>query len=270
MQSHCPSESCSTAGSPAPSERHLHASATFLVSSTLPFPRQLVSFYTCTQNSRWTSFPDQPGLCVSWSCKEHHPLCEKHRSCTLSPVGQQQLLWIRSPCYDGMMAGPQCTSQTLGPQASPKSSWLAWPAPHESPHPCCPPQHPLPWGEGWFCLDLRKTPPQQILCISMLDPALVLHQCWSQPRHQLGHIQLLSRLSEEGHNVIQLLVDFGVLVLQVPLLQQQTQHLLRTCCLDYPQEQGCTAGWPASCPPEISSTRITSRALSTTLGSLRV
>lgn len=33
-------------------------------------------------------------------------------------------------------------------------------------------------------------------------------------------------------------MDFGVLVLHVPLLQQQAQHLLSTCCLHQPWEQG--------------------------------
>lgn len=73
----------------------------------------------------------------------------------------------------------------------------------------------------------KETPPQQTLCVSMLDPAPALHQCWSQPRHHLGHIQLLSRVSEEDHSAVQLLMDFGVPLLQVPPLQQQAQHLLR-------------------------------------------
>lgn len=46
-------------------------------------------------------------------------------------------------------------------------------------------------------------------------------------------------------------MDFGVPLLQVPLLQQQAQHLLRMCCLHQPQKQGGTAGCPACCPPGL-------------------
>lgn len=91
----------------------------------------------------------------------------------------------------------------------------------------------------------------------MLDPAFALHQCWSQPRHQLGHIQLLSRVGEEGHEVIQLLVDFGVPLLPVPLLQQ---HLLRTCCLHQPQEQGLYCRMATFLSPRTSAAAETSSA----------
>lgn len=49
-------------------------------------------------------------------------------------------------------------------------------------------------------------------------------------------------------------------MLQVPLLQQQAQHLLRTCCLHQPQEQGLYCRIASFLSPRTSAAAETSRA----------